>query len=260
MLSYAQDVLLAYIGSLAVLLIAFAPLERRFPARPGQPFFRREWQTDLAFLTGQYLVFTLASSALLSLLSKLSVTGSVGSWLSSLRTAVHSLPLLVAFVITTVLGDLLIYWFHRACHRFDVLWRFHRVHHTAKTLDFLAAHREHPLDGLFTQLIQNLPLLLSGLPVRYLAGLVAFRGVWAVFIHSNIRLPLGPLRVLFGAPELHHSHHALDRKAGNYANLAPWLDCVFGTYVLETKPYELGVPNNPDRSYWQHLVSPFKTR
>jgi sterol desaturase/sphingolipid hydroxylase (fatty acid hydroxylase superfamily) len=253
-----QDVLLAYVGSLAILLIAFAPLERRFPARPRQPLLRGEWKTDLAFLTGQYLVFTLASSALLSVLSRLSYGGIVGPWLSALRTAVRSLPLLVALFFTTVLGDLLIYWFHRACHRFDFLWRFHRVHHTAKTLDFLAAHREHPLDGLFTQLIQNLPLLLSGLPVRYLAGLVAFRGVWAVFIHSNIRLPLGPLRVLLGAPELHHYHHALDRKTGNYANLAPWLDCLFGTYVVAKEAYELGVPNNPPRSYWQHLLSPFK--
>ena len=260
MLGYVQDVLLAYLGSIAVLLIGFAPLERRFPARPGQPLFRREWQTDFAFLTGQYLFFTLASSALLSLLSRLSFGDSLGPLLASLRTAVRSLPLPLAFLVTTVLGDLLIYWFHRACHHFDILWRFHRVHHTAKTLDFLAAHREHPLDGLFTQLIQNLPLLLSGLPVRYLAGLVAFRGVWAVFIHSNIRLPLGPLRLLLGAPELHHYHHALERKAGNYANLAPWLDCLFGTFVVVKEPYELGVPNNPSRSYWHHLLSPFKSR
>ena len=260
MLNYALEIFYAYAASLVVLLIAFALLERRFPAHPGQPFFRGEWRTDFAFLTGQYLLFTIVSSALLSFLSALTFADTIGPWLVGVRQAFQSVPLLLAFVITTVLGDLLVYWFHRACHHFDFLWRFHRVHHTARTLDFLAAHREHPLDGLFTQLAANLPLLIAGLPIRYLAGFVAFRGVWAVFIHSNVRLPLGPLRMLCGAPELHHYHHAMNRTPRNFANLAPWLDWLFGTYALVHEPIRLGAPDDEPRSYWQHLVCPFTDR
>jgi len=260
MLSYALEYLYAYAASLVVLLIAFALLERRFPAHAGQPFFRGEWWTDFAFLTGQYLLFAIATSALLSSLSALTFTNTIGPWLVSVRVAFQSIPLLLAFVITTVLGDLLVYWFHRACHHFDFLWRFHRVHHTARTLDFLAAHREHPLDGLCTQLAANLPLMIAGLPIRYLAGFIAFRSIWAVFIHSNVRLPLGPLRMLCGAPELHHYHHAMDRTPRNFANLAPWLDWLFGTYALVHEPVRLGVPDNQPRSYWQHLVCPFTDR
>ena len=54
--------------------------------------------------------------------------------------------------------------------------------------------------------------------------------MWAIYIHSNVRLPIGPLRVLIGAPELHHWHHDRDRDAGNYANISPLMDMLFGTY------------------------------
>jgi hypothetical protein len=39
---------------------------------------------------------------------------------------------------------------------------------------------------------------------------------------------IGRLRVLLGAPELHHS--AVPRTLHNFSNLAPWTDVLFGTY------------------------------
>src|SRR5438128_1343109 len=76
---------------------------------------------------------------------------------------------------------------------------------------------------------------LLGFRVAALAGLAAFRGLWAIFVHSNARLPLGPLRTLFGAPELHHFHHArVGRTRHNFANVAPWIDLLFGTHHLPT--------------------------
>ncbi|MCA9695068.1 MAG: sterol desaturase family protein, partial [Myxococcales bacterium] len=153
------------------------------------------------------------------------------------------------------------YWFHRACHRYRLLWRFHAVHHTAERLDFLAAHREHPLDGLYTQAMMNLPAIALGLPVAEVMGLVAFRGLWAIFIHANVRLPLGPLGVLLGSPELHHWHHERRRDAGNYANLAPWIDRLFGTYRRPPGyPGALGIDEAHPRGYLGLLLHPFRRR
>src|SRR6185436_4212389 len=109
-------------------------------------------------------------------------------------------PAWAQVAVAIVAGDLVVYWFHRACHRFDVLWRFHAVHHSAEHLDWLAAHREHPLDGLTTQLAMNLPAVVLDIHPELLAVAAVFRGVWAVFVHSNVRLPLGPLRLFLGAP------------------------------------------------------------
>lgn len=90
--------------------------------------------------------------------------------------------------------------------------------------DWLAAHREHSLDTVYTMGLINLPAFLLGFPLETLAGLAAFRGIWAIYIHSNVLLPIGPLRWFIGAPELHHWHHDRTRDAGNYANISPLMD------------------------------------
>lgn len=134
---------------------------------------------------------------------------------------------------------------------------FHKVHHSAEHLDWLAAHREHPLDTIYTVGLINLPAFVLGFPLQTLVGFIAFRGLWAIYIHSNVRLPTGPLRVLFGAPELHHWHHDLDRQAGNYANVSPLMDVLFGTYRCpDHEPEAFGIEESSPDSYVGFMVEP----
>jgi sterol desaturase/sphingolipid hydroxylase (fatty acid hydroxylase superfamily) len=164
-------------------------------------------------------------------------------------------------VEVVLLGDFAMYWGHRLQHHNKFLWRFHAIHHTSETLDFVAAHREHPLDGLYTQMFMNLPAVLLGFSFEGLLGLVAFRGLWATFIHSNIDVPLGPFGLLFGSPRHHHLHHLRDRDAGNYANLAPWIDYLFGTHRDSsgpTPPGSLGLDTPTATTYLALLVQPFR--
>ena len=179
----------------------------------------------------------------------------------SLQAAVAAQPWWLQALEVVLASDLLVYAGHRLQHRVDFLWRFHAVHHSARHLDWLAAHREHPLDTVWTVGLLNLPAFLLGFPLGTLAGLVAFRGIWAVYIHSNVRLPLGPLRVLLGSPELHRGHHACDRDAGNYANLSPLMDVVFGTYrPPEAAPERIGLREPFPESYLGQLVHPMLPR
>lgn len=135
------------------------------------------------------------------------------------------------------------------------------MHHTAEHLDWLAAHREHPVDSLYTTALVNLPLFLTGIPISTLAYFAAFRGLWAIFIHSNVRLPIGPIRLLIGAPELHHWHHDRDRFAGNYANLSPIMDLIFGTYRCpDHEPSSFGIEEPVQQSYIGLLWYPFRRR
>jgi sterol desaturase/sphingolipid hydroxylase (fatty acid hydroxylase superfamily) len=113
---------------------------------------------------------------------------------------------------------------------------------------------------MLTQLAQNLPAMLLGVPFEILTVLIAFRGAWSILIHSNVRLPLGPLSVLFGAPELHHFHHArVERTAHNFGNLAPWIDVLFGTYrrPAPDETYELGLKEAAPKGYLALLARPF---
>lgn len=241
--------------TVAVLAAIFIPLERAFPARPGQRIFRDEWRTDALFVLGQYAVWNACAFFVL---------GNVAAWTSRIAAPLHvvvaRLPFPVQAAAAVLLGDLAVYWFHRACHTFEPLWRFHAVHHSAERLDWVAAHREHPLDGMLTALSANLPAFALGVDVQALAAISVLRGLWSLFIHSNVRLPLGPLRWILGAPELHHWHHArVERTLHNFGNTAPYLDVLFGTHHLPEgeENYPLGLDDPWPRGYFAQLIRPF---
>ena len=242
-------------ASLLVLFLIFRPLELAHPAVRGQRVFRPQAWTDLCFLAGQYLFF---NGAVIWLL------GQAEPWLRAatppgIRSAVAGLNWWAQAGLVVLLGDLLIYWGHRLQHRVGFLWRFHAIHHSARHLDWLAAHREHPVDTIYTVLLVNLPMFALGFPAATLAGFAAFRGLWAVYIHANVRLPIGPLRVLIGAPELHHWHHHRSRDAGNYANVSPLMDVLFGTYHCpDHEPPVLGVEEPVPQGYLAQLAHPFR--
>jgi sterol desaturase/sphingolipid hydroxylase (fatty acid hydroxylase superfamily) len=234
--------------------LLFWPLEKVFPAKE-QRLFRPNWWTDLAFFAGQYL-FWGGCVLLLLRFGRGFVENIVPA---EFRMAVKSQPWWLQASEVILLSDLLIYWGHRLQHRVGFLWRFHSIHHSAEHLDWLAAHREHPLDTVYTMGLINLPAFLLGFPLETIAGLLAFRGVWAIYIHSNVRLPLGPLRLLIGAPELHHWHHSREREAGNYANISPLMDLLFGTYRCPPRePEVFGVTEAMPRSYLGQLLHPFR--
>ena len=247
------QVLLATGISFLFLLIVFVPMEKVFPAKAKQKFFRPHWFLDFCFFLGQYIFW---SGLVLWTLSYFSdfLQGFIPT---NFQQAIQAQPWWLQALEVIFLSDLLIYWGHRLQHRVDFLWRFHKVHHSAEHLDWLAAHREHPLDSLYTIGLINLPAFIMGFPLETIAGVIAFRGIWAIYIHSNVRLPLGPLRMLIGAPELHHWHHDLNRDAGNYANISPLMDIIFGTYTCpEEEPEHFGIKEAFPTTYIGQMLAP----
>jgi sterol desaturase/sphingolipid hydroxylase (fatty acid hydroxylase superfamily) len=249
----------AAVASFLLLAAVFIPLEKAFPARPRQRVLRQDLVVDACFFLGQYLLFSSLSLALLTWLAP-HVVGP-----SFVVTRVSELPSVACGAIALLLGDVSVYFWHRACHRVPLLWRFHAVHHSSTELDWLAAHREHPLDGVTTQIAVNLPGIVLGVPLEILAPVAVLRGMWAIFLHSNVRLPLGPLRVICGAPELHHWHHARDIvETRNFANLAPWVDVLFGTYHRPRddgeERFPLGIIRPWPRGWLAQLLRPFLPR
>lgn len=238
----------------------FVPLEWARPMWPSQRRMRAGLLTDVAFFAGQHLLF---GALVVAIFTAVMAALPRPDWLVAIWSGFAELPLALRGIIVIILGDLSMYWGHRWQHHSPFLWRFHAVHHSSEHLDFVAAHREHPLDGLYTQVFMNLPAVLLGMSFEGLLGLVAFRGLWATFIHSNAAIRLGPLALLLGSPEHHHLHHLRGREVGNYANLAPWIDLLFGTHVRSADPVaqsELGLDEPAPRSYLGLLIWPFRRR
>jgi sterol desaturase/sphingolipid hydroxylase (fatty acid hydroxylase superfamily) len=245
--------LLATGASFVFLALVFIPMEKVFPARKEQKILRQHWLLDLCYFLGQYLLW---NAVVLWLLN-------YGSfWLDGIipgkfRAMTASQPIWLQALEVLLFSDLLIYWGHRLQHKIDFLWRFHKVHHSAQHLDWLAAHREHPLDSIYTVGLINLPAFIMGFQLGSMAAIVAFRGIWAIYIHSNVRLPLGPLKVLIGSPELHHWHHNIERDAGNYANISPLMDKLFGTYSCPPRePAQYGIKEDFPQNYVGQLLNP----
>jgi sterol desaturase/sphingolipid hydroxylase (fatty acid hydroxylase superfamily) len=235
----------------------FIPLEYfwradSFSTSPHLRWLRRDCLNDLLFYLGQILVFNSVTLLVLGCAFQNIDTSSY------LPAAIVSLPWLAKVIGVVLLSDLCIYWGHRAQHRYRILWRFHRVHHTAEHVDYLAAYREHPLDNIYTRGLETLPAVLIGLDLNTIAGFVTFRGLWALFIHSNVNIRLGFLEVLLGSPHLHHWHHELDQRGLiNYANLSPLMDIAFGTYFNPpNRPEKYGVAEPVRQAWWWQMIDP----
>ncbi len=245
--------LLATFFSLVFLAVVFIPMEKVFPAKPGQKIFRPHWMLDLCFFLGQYLIWNAFVLWALMYFSE----GIHNFIPHDFRDAVSSQAWWLQMIEVIVLSDFVIYWAHRLQHKVDFLWRFHKVHHSAEHLDWLAAHREHPIDSIYTIGLINLPAFAMGFPLETIIGLIAFRGIWAIYIHSNVRIRLVGLRMIIGSPELHHWHHDLERDRGNYANISPLMDIIFGTYTCpDHEPEKMGIKEEFPKNYIGQMLHP----
>jgi sterol desaturase/sphingolipid hydroxylase (fatty acid hydroxylase superfamily) len=171
-------------------------------------------------------------------------------------------PVPVQVALALLIGDFGAYWVHRLCHRYDVLWRVHAMHHSSARLSMLSSGRNHPGNAILAYGSQLLPLTLLGAPVEVLALMSVFTGVHGMLQHANIDLRHGPLNHLFATAELHRWHHAANRADSDTnfgSNLILW-DWVFGTRHLPADR-EIRVVGLPDLAlpdnFLHHLVSPF---
>lgn len=236
----------------------FAPLERWVPHRRSQRLFRPEWREDLFY----YLV----SSMFVQLLGFLALAPSEiinerTNWFDVFRADVASLPWLVQFAIVLVLSDLAQYWYHRLFHTIPFLWGFHAIHHSAKSMDWLAGSRMHFVEIILLRSITSLPLLTLGFSPSVMQAYIGFIYIWSSLLHANIGGNFNTLGHWIATPRFHHWHHGLEREAFdvNYAIHFPWLDKLFGTFHLpkDRWPENYGIPEDVPKSYWGQFAFPW---
>jgi len=237
----------------------FVVLEKLFPLYKGQPIFRREWQTDLKhFAVNHFLVG-------LILLTVNFLIHNVFGWLVNhdFQLAVQRIWFVPQLLLCILVADLAQYFTHRAYHEVPFLWKFHSVHHSTKTMDWLAGSRQHMLEIIATRVLVLAPLFVIGFSEAVINAYIIIVGFQAVFNHANVHLPWGPLKYLIVTPDFHHWHHSQDDEAidKNYAAHYSFLDYLFGTAVKSERkfPERYGVVGDymPDGFVNQQLF-PFK--
>jgi sterol desaturase/sphingolipid hydroxylase (fatty acid hydroxylase superfamily) len=209
--------------------LIFIVIEKLFPLYRNQAVFRPEWQTDLKhFAVNHFLVGVI-------LLTVNFVIHHGFAWAVShdFQLAVQRIGFVPQLLLCILVADLAQYWTHRAYHEVPFLWRFHAVHHSAKTMDWLAGSRQHVLEIVFTRVCVLAPLFVLGFSEAVINAYILIVGFQAVLNHANVHLPWGPLKYLIVTPDFHHWHHSSDDEAidRNYAAHYAFLDHLFGTAV-----------------------------
>ena len=221
--------------------LIFIFIEKLFALRKDQPVFRAEWQCDLHHFIVNHMVV-----GFVLLATNLMVHRFFG-WAASdgIRGWVQGLNFWVALFLIVLVADLVQYWTHRAYHEVPTLWRLHAVHHSVKSMDWLAGSRQHIGELLITRTLVLAPIYVLGFSKEVIDAYIVIVGFQAVFNHANVSVRLGPLRYLIVTPNFHHWHHSQDDAAldRNYAAHFAFLDYLFGTAVKSDQvwPKDYGV-------------------
>jgi len=179
------------------------------------------------------------------------------------RIRIPKIALLLSYSLTLFLvSDFTRYVLHRLMHIVPLLWRFHKVHHSAEVLNPLTFYRVHPIENVLFALRYVFVTALITAVFRYFfgvgIGLIEVLGVNVfVFVfmllganlrHSQIALSYGDrLEKWFISPFQHQLHHSKQYTHRNFgSSLAVW-DRWFGTLTLsknKSKTLVFGLPKN----------------
>lgn len=247
-----------FLLDLFVMTLVFVPLERIWPLHPGQGTFRPEWTTDSTYfvathLPAQLLTFLMLAPAALA-----------APWLAipKLQAIAGNLPFVVQLLAVILVADLSQYVIHRAFHQVPFLWRFHAVHHSIRTMDWIAGSRSHFFDIIVTRGLIMIPLALCGFSQGAIVGYILFVSFHATFSHLDFRPRTLWLEDYLVTPRYHHWHHSAEDEAidCNFAIHFPWIDRLFGTqHFPENRwPKSYGLSGTTVRpGFFRQLVDPF---
>jgi sterol desaturase/sphingolipid hydroxylase (fatty acid hydroxylase superfamily) len=218
--------LLLFVSLLALLSV----VERIWSRHAASPSRSHRWPTNL----GLGLIDALC---LRLLMPWLAVDAAV--WAQEEHVGLLHLlrmPAWLAAVIAFFILDLVIYIQHRLMHRFDPLWRLHRMHHTDMALDASSGVRFHPLEILLSMGIKIAVVLLLGAGPTVVAVFEIALSSFSLVTHANLRIPPrldAWLRWIFVTPDMHRIHHSVLRAEhdSNYGFSITWWDRLFGSYT-----------------------------
>jgi sterol desaturase/sphingolipid hydroxylase (fatty acid hydroxylase superfamily) len=133
---------------------------------------------------------------------------------------------LVGYLVITFIY----YWWHRARHGSDFLWRWlHQFHHSPQRIEIITSFYKHPFELVANGILSSaIVYWLVGLNLQTATLAVTLTGVAELFYHWNVKTPYW-IGFLIQRPESHLVHHEQNLHAYNYGDLPLW-DMLFGTF------------------------------
>ncbi|MBN2444221.1 MAG: sterol desaturase family protein [Spirochaetales bacterium] len=230
--------------------------ERIRPWRKKQGLLRKEIGQDLlwfvfnGFIGG--IIFAVAFNTIYSFLRLLfSIV-----FLRNPETILllNNLPFPLQILLYLIITDFLEWCIHNLLHRVPFLWKFHRVHHSITTMDWIGNFRFHWLELFVYNTLKFLPIAVLGAHPDAILIVAVITTLIGHLNHSNLNISWGFFRYLLNSPRMHIWHHEkkLRGKAGvNFGVVFSFWDWLFRTAYMplkQTVPDELGFSGQENMS------------
>jgi sterol desaturase/sphingolipid hydroxylase (fatty acid hydroxylase superfamily) len=256
-----------YFWGLVVISLAVWGLELAFPWRKQQAAIRKDFWLDGFYMFFNFFIFSIMIAGVYSSLEVL--FGSLGLSVKSLAFMdISTWPMWSQLLIFFIVLDFVQWVTHVALHRYEWMWRFHKVHHSVEEMGFAAHLRYHWMENVLYKPLKTFGVMILGGFEPQQAYIVHFIAITIGHLnHSNVHITYGPLKYIFNNPVMHLWHHVYDLPKGvkhglNYGiSLSVW-DYIFRTAVIPKDDAHIklgypGVEKMPD-NFGGQLIYGFK--
>ena len=221
---------------LAILAFFFLlALEKKKPYLefPAQVYKESFVTNTSAFVINNVILTMLRASSLFFVAQQFSSYGLLGSLDNGLFKGI------LAFAFF----DLAIYVWHRASHKYEWLWRFHKIHHCDKSFNVSTGFRFHVFDLLLEIVYKCVFVIVIGVDAYLVLSIEIIELFFIFFHHANIQVPNEEkISQVIITPFLHRAHHSTLRSEhdSNYGIVLSIWDKMFNTRK-EVAPENLGL-------------------
>ncbi len=255
-----------YFWGLIVISLVVWFLEIIFPWRKNQSRIRKDFWLDGFYMFFNFFIFSIFISGDYK---------AIGLFFNEMGITTKSLavfnlsnwPAGIQLIVFFIILDFVQWLTHVLLHKYEVLWRFHKVHHSVKEMGFAAHLRYHWMENILYKPLKTLGVMVLGGFEPEQAYIVHFIAITIGHLnHANIRITWGPLKYVLNNSVMHLYHHmkALpeDKSKGiNFGiSLSIW-DFLFKTNYLpdDNGEIELGFPNeeNFPKGFFGQLFTGF---
>lgn len=239
-----------YFWGLIVISLLVWGLEIVFPWRKHQAIIRKDFWLDGFYMFFNFFIFSIVISGFYSALALFFSEFGINNK-SLAFIDLSSLSLGMQLLIFFIVLDFVQWITHVLLHKFEFLWKFHKVHHSVKEMGFAAHLRYHWMENILYKPLKTIGVMIIGGFEPGQAYIVHFIAISIGHLnHANVKISWGALKYILNNPVMHLYHHVKELPAHkpngiNFGiSLSIW-DYIFKTnYVPEDSgEIELGFPD-----------------